>query len=135
MANLQTHVLDWYCPECGCGTVQCARYSVTCQCCGNQSFIFGDDAQSKFYNYELSCPECGTSWEAHNSNCPAYAYPDGTYQGGNDLTSWGDVSYRYLHKNLKVYRIYDYLLTAQMYTADGRIVDNCGNVIEVEVSP
>lgn len=114
------------CPTCGCGQT-CATIGVTCGCCGHFSFMPGA-TQQQFYNYELSCPICGTNWEAHSvpSSCPS------PVTGLNTLHVLDPVypSYRYI--GAMGYWCYtDTLEIAIQYRTMGSIYDNCGNVIEV----
>lgn len=115
---------------CGCGCGGCASFGVECYCCGNFNFVQGDDASTRFFNYELSCPVCGMAWRGYgtstqvSSDCTSPHGNTGIYEFSSETPA-----YRYVGSD-GLWRFSQDLALAQ-YLADGRsIEDSCGEIIQ-----
>ncbi|MBQ4142368.1 MAG: hypothetical protein IJD43_02735 [Thermoguttaceae bacterium] len=125
-----TTTIPFNCPTCGCGEQKCHTAWVHCRCCGNESFLFG--TETEFRSGDLDCPECQEPlWV---SNCSGHIYPSGAVDTIFSYTPIGEELgysyYRAVHKTLGVYRIWDDLVAALMFSDDKEIIDHCGNIYE-----
>lgn len=120
-----TFSIPWICPECGCG---CARHTIRCRCCGNESLVPGTGQQVSDNRDAgiLICPYCGVRWLGASDTDPhCDTYPAGPY---NYISSYsGTVTfYIYKNKNTGLYTSTGNLAYAEMYGEEGTITDNCG---------